>query len=90
MEINVKDIAEGHLNELLGKNKDVASERMEICKKCPLFLNELGGRCNPRLYLDPTTEQISVSKKPGYFKGCGCRLKAKTTVLSNHCPAKKW
>ena len=54
----IKDIVKGHVNELLGLNKDISRVRMDICRRCPLFLNELGGICNPRLYLNVETGDV--------------------------------
>ena len=86
----IKDIVKGHVNELLGLNQDISQVRMNICRKCPLFLNELGGICNPRLYLDAKTGDVSTIKKDGYVNGCGCRLSAKTRLSGSTCPNGKW
>lgn len=83
-------IVQGHVNEILGLNKDLSQERMKICKECPLFVQELGGLCNPRLYLNPVTGDTSVKYKDGYRRGCGCRLNAKTKLKNAHCPNDKW
>lgn len=86
----VSDIVKGHVNELLGINGDISKVRMDICRKCPLFLNELGGICNPRLYLNVKTGDVSTMKKDGYVNGCGCRLAAKTRLSGSRCPNGKW
>lgn len=89
----VKNIIEGHVNEFLGNNKSILEPRMQICKACPLYtINEFWGwaQCNSELYLNPTTNETSVEPKPGYSKGCGCRLNAKLTVPGEKCPAGKW
>lgn len=83
-------IIKGHVNEMLGLNKSISEVRLEICHKCPLFKNTVGGICNPSLWVNPETDETSTVKKDGYFKGCGCRLKAKTTLNTAHCPAHKW
>lgn len=88
--MQIGQIVQGHVNELLGLNKDISQERMKICKICPLFLNSLGGICNPKLYLNPKTEDVSTTYKDGYKKGCGCRLLAKTKLVNAHCPNDKW
>ncbi len=85
-----KDIAEGHLNELFDKNRDISVQRMQICLKCPLYKSAFGGQCNPRLWLNPINGDVSNIRLDGYYKGCGCRLQAKTRVSSAHCPVKKW
>lgn len=88
--MGVGDIVKGHVNELLGLNKDISKARMDICRKCPLFLNELGGICNPRLYLNVETGDVSTVKMDGYVNGCGCRLSAKTRLSGSKCPNGKW
>lgn len=90
MSINVSQIVSGHVNELLNRNADISKVRMNICRKCPLFLDELGGICNPRLYLNPDNDDVSTRKKSGYNSGCGCRLSAKTRLSNAHCPNDKW
>lgn len=88
--MEIGQIVKGHVNEALGLNKDISQVRMEICRNCPLFKDSLGGICNPKLWLNPETGDISTEKKDGYYKGCGCRCQAKTTLPNGHCPAKKW
>lgn len=88
--MEIGNIVKGHVNELLGLNKDISQERLKICKVCPLFLNSLGGLCNPKLYLNPNTGDVSTKYKDGYGKGCGCRLQAKTKLVNAHCPNDKW
>ena len=72
--MEIGNIIKGHANELLGLNKDISKVRMAICKKCPLYKNITGGLCNPRLWLNPDTHEISNTRKDNFFKGCGCRL----------------
>lgn len=36
-----RDIVNGHINEVLGLNKDISQERLKICKTCPLYKNSL-------------------------------------------------
>lgn len=89
--INIKDIIEGHINELKNSNEEIRNQRMDICKKCPLFKEGfIGYVCNNNLYLNPETNEISKYKKDGFFKGCGCRLEAKTRNINNRCPINKW
>lgn len=87
---NASQILEGHARELFGLNKDLSEYRLDICRKCPIYVTKLGGICNSRLYLNPTTGDISTTEKDGYFEGCGCRLQAKTTLKEEECPAGKW
>ena len=88
--MQIGTIVQGHVNEFLGLNKNLSEERMKICKVCPIYSNKLGGICNRKLWLNPNTNKISLEEKDGFIRGCGCRLNAKTTVLEEHCPAKKW
>lgn len=88
--MEVGNIIAGHVNEMLGLNKDISESRLKICKKCPIYSTKFGGICNGKLYLNPETGDVSTIKKDGYIKGCSCRLLSKTTILSEHCPAGKW
>lgn len=44
--MEVGNIIKGHANEILGLNVDLKQRRMEICKKCPIYKDILGGICN--------------------------------------------
>lgn len=64
-------------------------KRLEICKKCPIFsVNR--GICNPKLYLNPITNDVSTEAKSGYTRGCGCNVFFKAKNKLNHCNAGKW
>ena len=65
------------------------NERREICKKCPIYSPVLG-LCNPKLWLNPETNEVSTSAKAGYIRGCGCHILIKMRNLNNHCVAGKW
>lgn len=87
----IGDILSGHLNELFGLNKDIASSRLKICRQCPLCKKTYFGLiCNNKLWINPKTGDISNNKKDGYVNGCGCRLSAKTTEWNQKCPIGKW
>lgn len=88
--MEIGNIINGHVNELLGLKDDISKKRMAICHRCPLYKNILGGICNPKLWLDPKTGRVSTVSKDNYYKGCGCRLQAKTRVSGAFCPALKW
>lgn len=88
--MEVGNIIKGHVNEVLGLNVDLKQKRMEICKECPIFKDILGGICNSQLWLNPKTGDVNKEYKDGYYRGCGCRLQAKTTLVTASCPAKKW
>lgn len=63
--------------------------RKEICEACPIF-NPLNGLCNPKLWLNPETNEVSNTKKEGFVRGCGCLVYIKMKNLANHCVAQKW
>ena len=64
-------------------------ERREICEKCPIY-SPARAICNPNLWINPDTNEISTKAKPGFIRGCGCAVKIKMRNLSNHCIAGKW
>lgn len=87
----VKDIIRGHVNEALSLNKELSEQRMAICRACPLYLaTSIGPICNSNLYYNTQTGDTSSLKKEGFIKGCGCRLKAKTTLKDSSCPTGQW
>jgi len=88
--MEVKNIIQGHINEVFNINEDISKNRLKICYRCPLYSNKLGGICNSRLWLNRNTGDVSVIMKPGYIKGCGCRLRSKTRLPNAKCPVDKW
>ena len=89
--MEIGNIVQGHVNEMLGLNKDLKYERIKVCLQCPLYKDSLVGPiCNSAIYWNPDTNDISPSEKEGYVNGCGCRLAAKTTLPNAKCPANKW
>lgn len=64
-------------------------ERWDICKHCSICDTD-NWICNPRLFVNPNNNDVSVIKKDGYIKGCGCILSQKIKNPNKHCPAKKW
>lgn len=87
----ITDIIKGHWNELLQKEQQLSEKRLLICKVCPLYSTSVAGFiCNKELTLNPTTNEISLDNKPGFYRGCNCRLEAKTRLPDAHCPAHKW
>lgn len=88
--MEIGQIVKGHVNEFLGLNKDLSTGRLAICHKCPLYSEKYGGLCNDRLYLNEETGDLSLVWQPGFKKGCGCRLSAKTTLSNATCPLDKW
>lgn len=88
--MNVVDIINGHTKELLNLGEDLSKSRLHICYSCPLYSNKLGGICNSKLWLNVNTGDVSTTAKPGYVRGCSCRLNAKTRLTNAACPAGKW
>lgn len=88
--MEVKNIIQGHVNELFNLNKEISNNRLKICYRCPLYSKKFGGICNSKLWLNVNTGDVSVTKKPGYINGCSCRLLAKTRIPEAVCPAGKW
>lgn len=86
----IKNIVQGHINELLSINTDISVERLNICYQCPLYSSKLGGICNNKLWLNIQTGDVSTIQKDGYKRGCGCRVKAKTRLVNATCPLGKW
>lgn len=87
------DIIKGHFNELFGMEDELSEARLAICKNCPLFNPDhpiKGLECNPKLWLNPDTGEVSESYQEGMKNGCGCRLAAKTRVDDAKCPLGKW
>lgn len=68
-----------------------ASDRIEICKKCPLWKDTPEGPvCNDKKYLDPITDKTSRFSRKGYIQGCGCRLRKAVLIEDHTCPVGKW
>lgn len=88
--LNLVDIITGHTKELFNLGEELSKSRLKICYSCPLFSNRLGGICNNRLWLNVNTGDVSTTAKPGYVRGCGCRILAKTRLSNAKCPAGKW
>ena len=76
--MSIKDILSGHAKEFLNINEKLYLKRLEICKECPLYSEKYGGYCDPKLWINPRTGQVSDVEMVGWVKGCGCRLMAKT------------
>jgi hypothetical protein len=86
----VKDILEGHLNELLNKKEKLSASRLAICIACPIASQTaLGLMCDSRKWINKNNETASEDT-PGFTRGCGCRMSAKTTLEQAHCIIDKW
>lgn len=92
----LKQIVDGHLNEfksMIGATTEnqekIFKSRENICLNCPL---KKGNTCNTRMSINPTTFETAptLEGRPGFVKGCGCRLSAKQKAISSSCPAGFW
>lgn len=90
--MSVNQIIKGTLNNLLNLEEDLYKNRIEICRKCKLLIDNkvFGEICNPALYLNPKTNETSKVPKPGFVKGCSCVMGSKARVKEAHCVAGKW
>ena len=64
-------------------------ERKKICQECPIF-RPSDEVCNPKLWLNPNTNEVCTYSKSGYIKGCGCAVFIKMRNINSHCIAGKW
>lgn len=60
--MQIGQIVKGHVNEVLGLNKDISEERLNICYSCPIYSPKFGGLCNNRLWLNPNTGDVSTTE----------------------------
>ena len=89
--MDIKDIIEGHVNELFDKHDKLSEERLSICRKCPLIKeSSFGPICDSNKWINPRTGEVSDTPKLNYKRGCACRLNAKTRLIHNHCIILKW
>lgn len=74
---------------------DLRQERMEICKKCPLYKEDsfYGVICNNAKYIkinEDGSESTSYFPRSGYTRGCGCNLHKSVANPKKHCIVNKW
>ena len=88
----IGNIVKGTLNNLVGNEEELFTERIKICRQCKLLKTDtfFGEMCNNKLYLNPVTDELSYVPQFGYYRGCGCILESKTRVPSERCPLNKW
>ena len=80
--MNIGHIIKGNANAFFGLNKDVSEERMKICRECPLFTKKLGVYiCNPNLFLNIKTGDISTKKRMDIKMDVDVLLKVKLVYL---------
>ena len=87
-----KQILKGTYNNILNKEEELYKGRISICKSCKLYKIDgiFGPECNPTIYLNPISNEISTKPKEGFINGCGCVLRSKTRVKDAKCPVGKW
>lgn len=66
-----------------------AEDRLDLCSACPLFVRETGV-CNPHLWMNPETREVSRRGGPGFRRGCGCLVTRKAHNASSHCHLGIW
>lgn len=87
----IGQIVKGHYNEFLNKEQELSEKRLKICRECPLYREgPLGPVCDSRKCYNSETKEISSYPKDNFICGCGCRLKAKTTLENAKCVLNKW
>lgn len=86
----IGDIIEGHLNELLGRGMELKDARLKICEMCPIHKDsQIGLICDSSKWINKINE-VRFQETPGFTRGCGCRMSAKTTMEHQHCIVNKW
>jgi hypothetical protein len=63
--------------------------RLKICEQCGIY-DSTRKICNGSLYLNPNTNDVAISPKNGYIKGCNCYIPRKVLNAAAKCPAGKW
>ena len=76
--MSIRNIIEGHYNEIFDKNSETYNKRILICQKCSLLTKTWYGLV------------CSAVKEEDGRKGCGCRVEAKTRDEYSKCPLGKW
>lgn len=86
----IGDILEGHINELLNKQEELSARRLKICESCPIVKHTaLGLMCDSAKWINKDNE-VAFQAKPGFTRGCGCRMSAKATLEHAVCIIGKW
>ena len=87
----VTQIVEGTFNNITNRKEDLYSERIAICRQCPIKKDDeiFGEMCNNRRWMNPNTGEVSYIPLDGYVKGCGCKIKLKAKLKTEKCPAGK-
>ena len=88
----VGQIIDGWAKDIANKEQKLYDIRMPICKKCPLYTDDVvfHGKCDAKKYYNPNTNELSNLPKEGFINGCGCKLSAKTRLKEAKCVLNKW
>lgn len=88
--LNVKQIAEGWVNDALKLEQDLYNQRIPICKNCPLYSeSKLGPMCDAKKCIDGN-EVLSSYPGNGKTCGCGCFIEKKVRVKNSKCVRGLW
>lgn len=83
--MGITNIVNGHLNELLGNNEEIAKARIRICKKCPIMKDSfMGYVCSSKLWLNLKQEIYQQNVKMVINVDAGVDLMLKLEILSLH------
>ena len=85
----VKQIAEGWTNDILGREQELFDKRMPVCKACPLYKEDTD-QCDGSKCINPRTGEIVSYPMTEYICGCNCIMSKKTRVKNAHCVLNKW
>lgn len=88
----IGDIVEGHYKELTKQENDLYTQRIAICKTCPLYsvVDGLGEICDPKKCWNEKEQILETYPSNNNICGCACRLAAKTRVKHAKCVLSKW
>lgn len=73
-------------------SEELSEERLKICKQCGMYKETYRGPvCDSHKFISEE-DKTSISEvwKPGYRRGCDCRLDVKATRPSARCIVGKW
>lgn len=85
--MKVAHVFEGFTNLILDyvkilspETKQIAEDRLEICKECPMRTGNLCDKTKTMKHVESGRE----------VKGCGCVIPMKVLAMATHCPIGKW
>ena len=62
----LSQIGEGWAKDIMNKEQQLYESRIKICKKCPLFTDDLifKGKCDAKKYYNPETNELEADAVP--------------------------